>query len=262
MPQLSYTAKRRQVGEIVHVMPNARRSMSNPLRAQVSVVDIDGGTTDGNYRIAARDVLTGAIITHTAFAASGNSAAEIAAGVVSQWNAGVLSRPMALASVINTDQVQLAFVQSNRVFTVTVEEDASSGVDVLANSTEPGFDLVPAGAIIQGNGTGGFTLAYSDSTLALGVSFRGAKLTQSLENPTGDLGYKGGVDFPYADEGEISVAIAAGVSVFDGQRAFYNGSTRTWSNTTTGSHILVPGSRFVSSGADIQDVFFRLPSAA
>lgn len=262
MPQLRYQPRRAIPGAIVQVPPNARNSILNPLRAQVSLVDIDGQTTDGNYRISARDVLEGALYTHTPFEASSNTAAQIAAGVVSQWNASALASRVARATVVNVDQVQLAFFTSNRLFTVAIEEDASSGVDLLANSIEPGFTLVKPGIILQSDLTGGFTTAFSDATLAMGVVFRGAKLAQSLENPTADIGYKGGVVVPYADEGVISVELAAGVSVDRHDQVFFNGTTATWSNVTTGSHVAVPGAAWRSSGSGVQDVFFRLPSAA
>ena len=65
---------------------------------------------------------------------------------------------------------------------------------------------------------------------------------------------------PVARKGTVQVDVAAGVSVIKRQRAYFNGTTGTWSNASTGSHVLVPGSFWESSGTGVQDVYFNLPT--
>jgi hypothetical protein len=64
--------------------------------------------------------------------------------------------------------------------------------------------------------------------------------------------------------GDVDVQIASGVTVSKGNKAYFNPTAKTWSNATTGSHVLVEGAQWQPFGATtasgIGRVFVNLPS--
>jgi hypothetical protein len=60
--------------------------------------------------------------------------------------------------------------------------------------------------------------------------------------------------------GAAELPVVSGVSVLRGQKVYYNGTNKTWSNVTTGSHVLVEGAQWRTSGSGIQRAWARLPS--
>ena len=232
-------------------------SITNPLRAQVTNLEYNGITTDGDYSltVAGSD---GSSATSDAFTASTSTAAAICAGIV----AGCLSNPafaglISGAQVLTTDNVEVSFLAGGVTYTVTPNSPGSDPTQ--SNTTTAGYTRIAPGIILQADGSGGFTASYSDASLAFGVVLRNADLFASLSEPA-SVGYEGAAIMGVLGYCDVNVQVASGVTVSKGNKVYFNGTTATWSNATTGSHVLVEGAQWQTSGTGIQRTFINLPS--
>jgi hypothetical protein len=258
MPQYSYEyVTTGLIGQIATAEPHDIITVENELRAQVTNLEYNGITTDGDYSltIVGED---GSTATSDVFTASGNTAAQICAGIV----AGCLSDPtfaglISGASVVTTDNVQVSFLARGVEYTVTANVPGSAPTQ--SNTTTAGYTEIDPGIILQADGSGGYTTTYTDAALALGGVARSADLLQPLL-PNGVDGYTGPSQMPLMQMGTMWVAIASGVTVLRGEKVYFNPTAKTWSNASSGSHVLVEGAQWRTSGTTKQRVFVRLPS--
>lgn len=259
MAQYAYTYPLGQVGQCGTYATGDVSTVENPLNAQVDTVDVNGGTTDGTYTVQA--VLPGSGFTVSAsFVASSNTAAQIAAGVAAAINADPDFRGVASSNYTAGDSFPLTFTRAGVAWTVTWSSDPSSGALITA-VTAAGYTQIAPGIILQSNGSGGFTTTYTDAALALGVTLRDADLVQPLDqNPAAATGYDGPTEMSVLRRGEVYVQVQSGDTVNKGDKAYFNGTTGTWRNDTTGSHVLVEGAQWTTSGTGIQRVYVNLPS--
>jgi hypothetical protein len=232
-------------------------TIHNPLRAQVTNLEYNAITTDGAYSLTIEGS-DGSSATSDVFTASSNTAAQICAGIV----AGCLSDPefaglISNAQVITTDNVEITFAAPGVEYTVTANVPGSAPTQ--NNTTTAGYTRIAPGIILQANGSGGFSTTYSDAALALGVVLRNADMFASLSSPA-SVGYEGPAEMGCLQYGEVAVEVASGVTVSKGNKAYFNSTTKTWSNVTAGSHVLVEGAQWQTSGTGIQRVFVNLPS--
>lgn len=246
------------VGAIATAEAHNMISVENPLRAQVTNLEYNGITTDGDYSltIVGSD---GSSATSDAFAASGNTAAQICAGIV----AGCFSAPgfaglIADAEVVTTDNVLLSFQAPGVTYVVTANVPGSAPTQ--SNTTTAGYSEVALGIILQADGSGGWTTTYSDASLALGVVARADSELLQPSIPSTVSGYTGPCMLPLLTMGTMNVPVAAGVTVKRGQKVYFNSTAKTWSNVSTGSHVLVEGAQWRTSGTTKQRVWVRLPS--
>jgi len=231
-------------------------SVANPLLAQIGDIDVNGATTDGTYTLAALG--TDGSGFSVSFVAASKTAAEIAAGLAAAINNGIVSRGLAFAEVHDTDQFSIAHTAGGVTYAYTLGGPA--GPVVLANIQDAGYSVVPVGVILQADGSGGFSLTYSDAALALGIVMRSANLLLPSDPNQGVGGYDGPCFMDVLAIGNAHVRVAGGVTVMRGQKVYFNSTTRTWSNVTTNSHVLVEGAQWQTSGAGVQAVRVRLPS--
>jgi hypothetical protein len=232
-------------------------TIENPLRAQVTNLEYNGVTTDGSYSLTISGT-DGSSATSTPFVASSNTAAQICAGVV----AGCLSNPtfaglITGAVVATTDNVIVSFAARGVVYTVTATSPSTGPTQ--SNSTTAGYTEIAVGIILQADGAGGFTTTYSDAALALGVTMRNVDLLQPLL-PSGVTGYTGPTQMRVRTMGTTNVDVASGITVLRGEKVYFNYTNKTWSNVTTGSHVLVEGAQWRTSGTTKQRVWLNLPS--
>jgi hypothetical protein len=228
----------------------------NPLRVQIGDIDVDGTTTDGTYVLTATGS-DGSSFT-ASYTAASKSAAQIAAGWAAAINEGIVSRGFATATVHDTDQFSIAHVAPGVKYTYALS--GPSGPDVLSNVQEAGYADVPVGIILQADGSGGFTTTYTDAALALGVTIRNSNLVQSYDPNSTEQGYSGPSMMTLVASGYVKVQVAAGVTVARGNKVYFNSTTETWSNATTGSHVLVEGAQWQTSGTGVQIARVRFPS--
>jgi len=252
--QSNYSYPNAIVGQLGTYATRDLISQENPIRAQVTNFEYNGITTDGSYSMSVVGD-DGSSATSTPFVASSSTAAQIAAGVA----AGMLSDPVfaglvSSATVITTDNLALAFEQPGVVYTSTASGPATP---TQSNTTTAGYTEVSLGVILQAS-AGSFTTTYSDASLALGVT---------VCNPSAVSGLDGGADvydgpamMLLCRRGEVMVAVAVGITVAVGEKVYFNGSAKTWSNVTTGSHVLVEGAQWRTAGTGIQRAFVNLPS--
>jgi hypothetical protein len=177
--------------------PSRDITIQNVLRAQVTNLEYNGITTDGDYSltIVGDD---GSSATSDVFAAVSKTAAQICAGIV----AGCLSNP-----------------------------------------------------------TGGYTTSYTDAALALGVVIRNSDICQPLHLSSVE-GYTGPTQMTLRQEGTVVVDVASGVTVYRGNKVYFNPTTKKWSNASSGSHVLVEGAqwRTGATGPAKAVAFVQLPS--
>jgi hypothetical protein len=257
MPQYSYSDAGPAIGCVSNSNPITWGSVRNTRAAQVTDVDIATTTTDGDYVVTLRSA-TGALITTATYTASSKTAAQIAAGVV----AAALANPtfrgyISAAAVAETDHARLTFqlAMYDAVYAVSYSGPAGP---VIAQVTTPGYTVVPLGIILCQDTLGSYTTTYSDARLALGVTARTSGVSLP-ETYGGTVGFNG-TDIDVVRVGTITVEISSGITVLKGEKAYFNATTATWSNVTTGSHVLVEGAAWQTSGALIQDVYVNLPS--
>lgn len=245
------------VGSIATAEPRDIISVENPLRAQVTNLEYNGITTDGDYSltIVGSD---GSSATSDVFAASSNTAAQICAGIVDGcFSSPVFAGLIEDAEVVTTDNVLLSFAAAGVTYVVTANVPGSAPTQ--SNSTTAGFTDIEPGIILQADGSGGWTTSYSDAALALGVVVRADSELLQPNIPSTALGY-GPSMLPVMAMGAVNVRVATGVTVLRGQKAYFNSTARTWSNASSGSHVLVEGAQWRTSGTSLQRVWVRLPS--
>lgn len=260
MTQFSYTYPLGQTGQPGTYYTGDIISIENPLRQQVTNYHQDADTTDGTYTIQA--VLPGTGFTvNASFAASSNTADEIAIGLAAAINADPDFRGVASASTPVGDTFNITFLKAGVAWTVTMASDPSSGVVDITTSTTAGFTEVAPGIILQADGSGGFTTTYTDASLAYGVTLRNADLVQPLQaNPGAATGYDGPTEMGVLRRGEVYVTVATGVTVVKGTKVAFNPTTGTWQTSTGGGFVLVEGALWATGGSGIQRVFVNLPS--
>jgi len=258
MSQFAFTYPVRDlVGTPATTNPSRTISVLNPLNAQITNLEYNGITTDGDYSLTIVGA-DGSSATSDAFTASSNSAAEICAGIVAGCEsnaefAGLISD----ASVVTTDNVQLTFRQAGVSFTVTPTSPGSDPTQ--SNTTTAGYTVVAPGIILQADGSGGFSTTYSDAALALGLVLRNADLVQPLD-VSATVGYDGPVMMLLVVQGDANVQVNPGITVARGQKVYFNSTTATFSNVTTGSHVLVEGAQWMTDGTGTQAAYFNFPS--
>jgi len=50
------------------------------------------------------------------------------------------------------------------------------------------------------------------------------------------------------------------VTVYQGDKVYYNSTAVTYSNASSGSHVLVEGAQWQTSGTSVQVIYVNLPS--
>jgi hypothetical protein len=259
MVQLTYSDPKRRAGTIHTVLRTV--SLRNTRTAQVVNWDINGGTADGTYTIECYDPTGVELLATASYVASSKTAAQIAAGVVAAVLANSEWRGLITAcAVVNTDQLDTTFgLNANDLNYVVRKSSATpSGPTDPTNSTSAGLTRVALGRVLQSDGSGGWTTTYSDASLAFGVTGY-----QGVARQPDDLTLApsiGDADFAVVAHGTIDVAIASGVTVSKGNKAYYNSTANTWSNSSSGSHVLVEGAQWQTTGTTVQTVFVNLPS--
>jgi hypothetical protein len=248
------------IGSICTTEPHDIISVENELRAQVTNLEYNGITTDGAYTVTVVGD-DGSSATSLPFTASSNTAAQICAGIVAKMIAtpqfaGLLADGDG-AAVVTTDNVEISFAARGVTYTVTTDSPGSEPTQ--SNTTTAGYTEIAAGIILQANGTGGFTTTYTDAALALGVTIRNSDLVQPLQ-PSSVSGYTGPAMMAVMAMGATLVTVASGVTVYRGEKVYFNPTAKTWSNATTGSHVLVEGAQWRTTGTSKQRVWVRLPS--
>jgi hypothetical protein len=259
MVQLSYDNPSSRAGTV----QNRIRTMSlrNTRTAQVVNWDINGGVTDGTYTIECYDPTGVYLLATASYVASSKTAAQIAAGVVAAILASSTWRGLITAcAVVNTDQLDITFgLNANDLDYVVRKTSATpAGPTDPTTSTSAGLTRVAVGIILQSDTSGGWTTTYTDAAIAYGVTFYQGPSMQpedlSLAPSIGDA------DFAVLACGSIDVAIASGVTVDKGDKAYFNPSAKTWSNASSGSHVLVEGALWQTTGTTVQTVYVNLPS--
>jgi hypothetical protein len=247
------------IGTVCTLEPHDIISVPNTLRAQVTNLEYNGVTTDGSYSLTVVGD-DGSSATSDPFVAVSKTAAQICAGVV----AGCISNPTFAglitdtgAVVATTDNVIISFVARGVTYVVTAT--CPSTGPTQSNTTTAGYTEISIGVILQADGSGGFTTTYTDAALALGVTIRNSDVVQPLL-PSSVSGYTGPTTMAVMSMGATPVTVAAGVTVYRGEKVYFNPTAKTWSNVTTGSHVLVEGAQWRTSGTTKQRVWVRLPS--
>lgn len=245
------------VGSICTTEPHDIISIPNVLRAQVTNLEYNGLTTDGDYYLTVVGS-DGSSAASDPFTASSNTAAQICAGIVAKCLATpIFAGLITGAAVVTTDNVEISFAARGVTYVVT--PTSASAAPTQSNTTTAGYTEIPVGIILQADGTGGFTTTYSDAAVALGVTIRNADLVQPLL-PSSVAGYTGPTTMAVMTFGATLVDVAAGVTVYVGNKVYFNSTAKTWSNASSGSHVLVEGAQWRTSGTTKQRVWVRLPS--
>lgn len=259
MTQTLYADPSALAGALGTYLPADIISVLNPNRQQVTQYDQDAATDDGTYTLQAVDA-TGYTVS-ASFVASSLTAAQIAAGLVAAINDDPDFAGVASAATTASEIFAIMFTRAGWAWTVTLTSDPSTGVADITTPTAAGYTEINPGVILQGDGAGGFTTAYTDAALALGVVTRNADLVVPMDVPSTATGYTGPAMLGLLRRGEIFVTVSSGVVILAGQKAYFNGTAKTWSNATTGSHVLVEGAQWRTSGTGgVQRVFVQLPS--
>ena len=234
-------------------------SIPNVLRAQVTNLEYNGVTTDGAYSLTVLGS-DGSSATSDPFTASSNTAAQICAGIVAKCIAtpafaGLITATGAV--VATTDNVIISFATPGVTYDVTAT--CPSTGPTQSNTTTAGYTEIPLGVILQADTAGGFTTTYTDAALALGVTVRNVDVVQPLL-PSSVSGYTGPTMMTLVTMGVINVTVASGITVLRGEKVYFNPTAQTWSNVTTGSHVLVEAAQWRTTGTLKQRVWVNLPS--
>ena len=83
-----------------------------------------------------------------------------------------------------------------------------------------------------------------------------------MVSPAAATGYDAPVLLSLVRRGAIIVQVATTDSVLRGDKGYYNGTTGTWRNDTTDSHVLVENSQWQTSGSGTQRVYVNFPSSS
>jgi len=258
MPQLNYDAPSRRAGTLQRL--DRAASLTNTRTVQVDNIDIDGTTTDGTYLWELYDPTGVQLLASTSYVASSKTAAQIAAGSV----AAILADPdwrgfITACAVVNTDQLNITYKLHPYGLDLVLRAGSGTpnGPDITT-STSAGLTRIGVGRIIQSSGSGAWTTTYTDASLAIGVTYYSSAVAQpddlSLAPSIGDA------TFGLLAAGTLDVAVASGVTVYQGDKVYYNPTNATWSNSASGSHTLVEGAQWQTSGTTVQTVYVNLPS--
>jgi hypothetical protein len=257
MPQLTYTDASPEAGRGVRIIRPG--SVRNLRTAQVVNWDVNSGTTDGSYVLTLKTPNGVDTLATATFVASSNTAAQIAAGMRDAIKADPTFRGFITAvAVVNTDQIDIDMVLQQHDLNYVVEYSGPSGPTQPTDATDAGYTRIASGIILQSDGSGSFTTTYSDGSLALGVTYFGP----TMEQPD-DYSETASSRAPEVDiirEGEMPVRIATGVTVNEGDKVYFNSTTKRWSNSSSGSHVVVKGAQWRTSGTTVQSIYFNLPA--
>lgn len=254
MTQLDYTFTNGQAGT-----PGANAqivSVPNPVALGSSDLDINAGADDGDYTVGLYVGTTK--LAAATFAASSNTAAQIAAGIT----AAILAEPtfsgyVKSAAVHDTDETLITYLDPSLNLYLVIEADPST--DLLVDNTAPAPKTVLLGQILQADGAGGWTLTYTDASLALGAVCRSSEDALPFDGVD-----PGGPTSPcvlaLVKSGDLNVPVEAGVTVLRGEKVAYSPTTKTWRNNVTGTWVLVEGAQWQTAGTGVQRVSLRFPS--
>lgn len=230
-------------------------SVSNPIALGTSNVDVNAGTTDGDYTIGL--YLGTAQIAEATYTASSKTAAQIAAGIT----AAILAEPtfsgyVKSMEVHDTVESLATFWDPTMNLYFVVEADPSSALTLT--NTAPARTTVALGQILQAT-NGGWTETYTDASFGLGVVCISAENTIPF-----DAADPGGPESPcmlrLVKSGDINVPVTPGASILRGNKVAYSPTTLTWQTTVAGTYILVEGAQWQTSGTGVQTVNVRFPS--
>lgn len=232
-------------------------TIENALRAQVTNLEYNGITTDGAYTVTVVGD-DGSSATCDPFTASSNTAAQIVAGLAAKCLATPAFAGLITGAVVaTTDNLVISFAARGVVYTVSTVSPGSEPTQ--SNTTTAGYTEIPLGVILQADGAGSFTTTYTDAALALGVTIRNTDIVQPL-HLSSVTGYTGPTQMTVRNLGTIIVEVKSGITVLRGEKVYFNSTTKTWSNVTTDSHVLVEGAQWRTSGTTKQRVYVNLPS--
>lgn len=254
MPQLNYEYTNGQVGTPgidAYIV-----SVANPIAQGTSNVDVNAGTTDGDYTIGLY-LGTDQLATAT-FAASSNTAAQIAAGITAAALAESTFSGYLKSFVVHSTVESLAtYWDPTSNYYLVIEADPSSALTLI--NTAPARTTVSLGQILQADGTGGWTGTYTDAALGLGVVCRSSEYVTPF-----DAADPGGPTSPcqiaLVKVGPINVAVTPATTIYRGNKVSYSPTTKTWQTTVAGTHVLVEGAQWQTTGTGVQTVSVRLPS--
>jgi hypothetical protein len=259
--QLSHADPTPIAGTIAGSGPHRYSKIANPRVAQVDNLHVNGATADGTWTAILSDSM-GQVLATAAYVAVSKTAAQIAAG----WAAAILAdyewlgyiNGVSGAAVINTDEVAITYIVRNGPAYVLTYTGPNS-TPVVTTTTAPGFTRVAPGRILQAS-AGTYTTTYTDAAVALGVVYRNGDLRLPIDPNDTSLGYEGPAEIPLLVEGEINVQVISGITVAIGEKVYFEPVAATWSNVTTGSHVLVEGAQWRTAGTGVQTCSIRLPS--
>lgn len=254
MSQLSYEYTNGQVGTPgidAYIV-----SVPNPIAQGTSNVDVNAGTTDGDYTIGLY-LGTDQLATAT-FAASGNTAAQIAAGITAAALAGTtFSGYLKSFAVHSTDESLATFWDPTSDYYLVIEADPSSAMSIT--NTAPVRTTVSLGQILQADLTGGWTQTYTDASLGLGAVCRSSEYVTPFDaaDPGGPTS---SCQIALVKVGPINVPVTPAVTVYRGNKVTYSPTTKTWQTAVAGTYILVEGAQWQTTGTGVQTVGVRFPS--
>ena len=258
MPQLAYTDPVGLNGTLANSNPKRTSQILNPQVAQVDNAECSATGTDGTYALVLTDEL-GVTLATASYAAVSKSAAQIAAGLAAAALADYTFRGyITNAAVITTDNVEVTYRLRWKAYTLTGTGPAAITV---TTTTSPGYTRVALGRLLQwAAGVALPVTTYSDAKVAAGVVYRNSSLLMPLDPATSASGYEGPCYVPVLLEGEINVTVMSGITVAKGELVYHNSTNATWSNVTTGSHVLVEGAQWLTAGTGVQSIYVNLPS--
>ena len=236
----------------------------NPLLAQVTDVQTEAATDDGSWTVQIRDQnSTGEILGSFLFAAVGQTAAQIAQGLVDAANDDPSVRGLlddTGAELVNTDDCRLNFRKGGQIYDVQLIVDPSSGTAQITEVTAPGFTGVQPGDLVETDGSGGFQQWSGDGPGFLGVVMKDSNYI--IQADQSSL-INGPTQLSILQEGVIAVTLAAGVTVAFGDGPLgYDDVTREWHDTPDSTFVVVEGSQVRSQGTGLtgnQAVYIRGP---
>lgn len=219
MPQLSYQQPQWRLGQVATLHTCDIDSYGNELFAQVNTITV-GGTTDGDYTIQFASS-SSEVVYQVSFTASGNTAAEIAAGLVDAINddpdvLGILS----VAYTAATDNFQVTFASLGTVWTITYPSNPGGNMSDVQNQAPGGIQIPVGVGLVQGSSDVLATLPDAGSTGAdfVGVSVLGLDGEINLPFENTQVGYQPGTTMAALVQGDCVVycedAVAKNGTVF------------------------------------------------
>jgi len=150
MPQVSYDQPQWRNGQVATLHTCDIDSYGNELFAQVNTITV-GGTTDGDYTIQFASS-SSEVVYQVTFAASGNTAAEIASGLVDAINddpdvLGILS----VAYTPATDNFTVTFASLGSVWTISYPSNPGGNLSDVQDQAPGGVDIPVGLGLVQGS---------------------------------------------------------------------------------------------------------------